>query len=262
LVSALRANGVLKSKRVEEAMLKVDRGEYSADPTEAYVDRPHSIGYGATISAPHMHIVAMQQLEHLLVPNAKVLDVGSGSGYLVACFSKMMEDKGKVIGIDVVKPLVEWSITNIKKSHGDLIEKGVIRIKAGDGWKGDVKNGPFDCIHVGAAAESVPQALLEQLAPGGRLLIPVDNRYQSGQSYLQIDKSKSGALTQTNLMGVQYVRLIHPKEDIKDEEDIETTTTSGIRSGGTTGGGSGISSGPGSSKKEDSYPPSTFKNQS
>jgi protein-L-isoaspartate(D-aspartate) O-methyltransferase len=239
LILALRANGVLKSKRVEEAMLAVDRGEFSADLREAYADHPHSIGYGATISAPHMHIVAMQQLEHLLKPGAKVLDVGSGSGYLVACFSKMMEDKGKVIGIDYVKPLVEWSIKNMRKSHGGLLEKGIIRLKLGDGWKGDLKNAPFDAIHVGAAAETVPKALIDQLALGGRLLIPVDHKYSSGQNYLQIDKLKNGAITQTNLMGVQYVRLVHPKEDFKeeDESDFPTTTTTSTTnepSAGTT----------------------------
>jgi protein-L-isoaspartate(D-aspartate) O-methyltransferase len=226
LIFGLRTNGVLKSKKVEEAMLAVDRGEFSADQGEAYADHPHSIGYGATISAPHMHIVAMQQLEHLLKPGARVLDVGSGSGYLVACFSKMMDDKGKVIGIDYIKPLVDWSIKNLKKSHGDLLEKRIVQLKHGDGWKGDSKNAPFDAIHVGAAAESVPKALLDQLALGGRLLIPVDNKFSSGQSYLQIDKLKNGSLTQTTLMGVQYVRLVHPKDDIKDDEPAFCTSES------------------------------------
>jgi len=207
-------------------MLAVDRGDFSADPGEAYEDHPHSIGYGATISAPHMHVVALQQLEHLLKPGAKVLDVGSGSGYLVACFSKMMGDKGKVIGIDYVKPLVDWSIKNMRKHHSDLLDNGIIRIKQGDGWKGDTKNAPFDAIHVGAAAEKVPKALTDQLAPGGRLLIPVDDHSSGGQNYLQIDKQKNGSLTQTNLMGVQYVRLVHPKEEFKDEEeDVSRSST-------------------------------------
>jgi len=203
-------------------MLAVDRGDFSASPTEAYYDRPHPIGWGQTISAPHMHATALEQLKDKLKPGARVLDVGSGSGYLVACFSKMMQDKGKVVGIEVVKPLLQQSIVNMKKSHADLLEKGIISLKYGDGWKGDPENAPFDAIHVGAAAEKVPQALLDQLAIGGRLLIPVDSEdlWHGGQDFLQIDKTGKNEFTKKNLMGVQYVRLVHPTEEQEKEHEL------------------------------------------
>jgi len=199
LVSGLIRHGVLKSKRAEQAMLLVDRGDFSADPDEAYEDHPHQIGWGQTISAPHMHAIALQLLEDHLKPGAKVLDVGSGSGYLVACFSKMMNDKGKVMGIEVVRPLLDWSLKNMAKRHKNLLDEGLVQMKIADGWKGDVKNAPFNAIHVGAAAEKVPTALTDQLAIGGRLLIPVDvGGGGSGQNYLQIDKQSDGSLTQKN----------------------------------------------------------------
>jgi len=105
----------------------------------------------------------------------------------------------------------------LKKKHSNLLDEKIVTIKYGDGWKGDPKNAPFDAIHVGAAAEEVPKALTDQLAPGGRLLIPVDSSSGYGQDYLQIDKEKDGSLQKKKLMGVQYVRLIHPKEEDKSK---------------------------------------------
>jgi len=208
LVKGLRANGILKSPVVEEIMRKVDRGDYSSNKDEAYNDNPHSIGYGQTISAPHMHALCLEVLESKITkPDAKVLDVGSGSGYLSACFGRMIGEGGKVLAIDVVPELVNWATKNIKKHDGDLLEDGTVTIKLGDGWKGEPSLGPFDAIHVGAAAETLPQALVDQLAPGGRLVIPVGHQYSS-QKLLQVDKSMNGVVTKKNLLEVQYVPLV------------------------------------------------------
>ena len=85
LVQRLHTNNIIQSKRVIQAMLDTDRGAYA--PRDPYEDHPQSIGFGATISAPHMHAAALQYLESRLIPGAKVLDVGSGSGYLTACMA-------------------------------------------------------------------------------------------------------------------------------------------------------------------------------
>lgn len=82
LVHRLRQHGIIRTQRVYDALLAVDRGGYSK--WSPYEDAPQTIGSGATISAPHMHAYALESLHSKLVPGAKVLDVGSGSGYLTA----------------------------------------------------------------------------------------------------------------------------------------------------------------------------------
>jgi protein-L-isoaspartate O-methyltransferase len=71
-----------------------------------------------------------------------------------------------VIGIDIYDGLVKQSIENMKHGNPELLEKGIVKLKVGDGWKGDPEEGPFDAIHVGAGAEALPQSLLDQIKPG------------------------------------------------------------------------------------------------
>jgi protein-L-isoaspartate(D-aspartate) O-methyltransferase len=90
LVANLTKHGVINSDRVRAAMLATDRGDFVRDLSEAYQDCPQPIQHGATISAPHMHGHVLQLMEDKLQPGARVLDVGSGSGYLVAAFAHMV----------------------------------------------------------------------------------------------------------------------------------------------------------------------------
>merc|ERR1712046_552145 len=99
-----------------------------------------------------MHAHALELLANHLFPGARALDVGCGSGYLSACMSRMVGPHGLVLGVDHLVPLVELAISNIRKSDSDLLS-GQLAILHGDGWKGCPDDAPFDCIHVGAAAE-------------------------------------------------------------------------------------------------------------
>jgi len=196
------AHAASLSGRAFQAMRAVDRGGFIPSQV-SYMDTPISLGHSATISAPHMHALALKHLTDHLRQGARALDVGCGSGYICAVFAYMVGSMGKVVGIDYIEPLVEMSRRNLSKSHSALLESGRVELRVGDGWKGCPDEAPFDAIHVGAAADAMPTALIEQLRPGGRMVIPI------GHVYTQVDKSTDGVVSKTPLIGVNFVPLVH-----------------------------------------------------
>jgi protein-L-isoaspartate(D-aspartate) O-methyltransferase len=203
LVSTLKARGVIQSERVAAAMLQVDRGEFCTE--SPYEDRPSLIGSNATISAPHMHAYALEASLPALRPGAKVLDVGSGSGYLSVCYAELVKPGGRVVGIEHIDALVNASIRSTEKSHKDLLESGLLKFVVGDGRQGYPAEAPYDVIHVGAASEEVPSALIAQLAPGGILIIPVGG--EEGQVIRVISKDAHGNTGSKDILPVRYVPL-------------------------------------------------------
>jgi len=204
LIDNMNRNGLLKSDRVIEAMKKVDRANYVRLKSDAYYDAPSHIEFGATISAPHMHAHDAENLLPLCKPGAKILDVGSGSGYTCAVFHHLVED-GTVIGIDHIPELVHFSVQNLRNDGlGAQIDSDRIKMVVGDGRQGYPESGPYNVIHVGASAPALPHALVDQLARPGRMFIPVGD----GEQYIwQVDKDEHGTVKKTKLFGVRYVPL-------------------------------------------------------
>ncbi|CAI5745370.1 unnamed protein product [Peronospora destructor] len=223
LIEHLRHTGVISSDTVFNAMARTDRAKYLAQAEtldgrhvgalQAYQDVPHPIGYNQTISAPHMHAHAME-LGYLAIKdvnNPKILDVGCGSGYLTACLGRMVEDKGgHVFGLEIVPGLVQFAKKNLQTADGDLVDRGIVSVRCHNGWDGLPNEAPFHYIHVGAAAEVPPQALLEQLADGGRLVIPLDEA-RGGQVFVEITRHGTNYL-QRRLFGVCYVPLVRERK--------------------------------------------------
>ncbi|VDN98047.1 unnamed protein product [Rodentolepis nana] len=168
LVNNLRSHNVISSDRVHSVMMTVDRGYFIGH--NPYEDRPQSIGYSATISAPHMHAYTLNVLEPKLQPGARVLDVGSGSGILTACFALMVGPNGLAVGIEHVEELTHLSARNIQNwlnsrpmyngSAVDCTLGNNILLVTGDGRQGYPPHAPYDLIHVGAAAPSIPQEVI------------------------------------------------------------------------------------------------------
>ena len=141
-------------------------------------------------------------------PGAKVLDVGCGSGYLCAAFYELVKDteptRTQVVGIEHIPELAKLSVDNLKKSYSQPLSDGKIKIVTGDGRLGWPEHAPYDVIHVGAAAIKVPEALLKQLAPGGRMVIPVGDYMQE---MMIIEKDAEGNIGSEKLLDVRYVPL-------------------------------------------------------
>jgi protein-L-isoaspartate(D-aspartate) O-methyltransferase len=199
-------HGLISSESVAAAMKSVDRANYVLDKRYAYEDSPQSIGHDATISAPHMHAHAAELLLPYLRPGARVLDVGAGSGYLTSVLYQLVGPHGgTVVGIEHVSALTALAESNMRADGlGAALDRQAVVLVTGDGRLGYLEMGPYEAIHVGAAARAIPPALVEQLASPGRMIIPVGTY---SQKLMQVNKDARGEVTQKDLFGVVYVPL-------------------------------------------------------
>ncbi|KAI3761397.1 hypothetical protein L1987_51811 [Smallanthus sonchifolius] len=203
MVELLQRYGIIQSKKVAEVMETVDRALFVPDGFPAYEDSPMQIGFNATISAPHMHATCLQLLEKHLQPGMHALDVGSGTGYLTACFALMVGPQGRAIGVEHIPELVAMSLKNVEKSVvAPLLKDGSLALPVGDGREGWPEFAPYDAIHVGAAAPEIPKPLIDQLKPGGRLVTPVGNIFQELKV---VDKNEDGSVEVRTEIAVRYV---------------------------------------------------------
>ncbi|KAK9842552.1 hypothetical protein WJX81_005731 [Elliptochloris bilobata] len=178
----------------------------------AYLDMPLPIGHSQTISAPHMHATALELLVDQLRPGANVLDVGSGSGYLTAVMGEMVGRQGRVLGVERHAELAERSVASVEAAAPDLLRSGTVRLQAGNALDPELlaEAGPFDAIHVGAAApfSHMVQVLADNLKPRGRMVVPVGNPLSDSQMLKLVEKSADGVqLFERDLMPVRFVPL-------------------------------------------------------
>ena len=190
----IRARGI-STPAVLEALAAVPRHRFV--PAElaprAYDDTPLPIGYDQTISQPY--VVAFMTEAAALTPDTKVLDIGTGSGYQAAVLAEIV---GQVYSIEIVPDLAERS----RRLLADL-GYGNVQVRAGDGYRGWPDEAPFDAIVVAAAPDHVPPALVEQLAVGARLVIPV-GRFT--QEILIVTKTADGSTTEA-VLPVRFVPM-------------------------------------------------------
>ena len=203
---------------VKQLMNTYNRYHFVIHKKDAYIDRPSLLMEKQTISAPHMHAKAIEEMEDVLLPGNHILDIGSGSGYLCAVFGEAVGVKnhnknlrGKVIGIDVVQSLVDYSHKVIKKHYPHLFKyKDNFKIIKGDGKLGYPVNSvkqEYDGIHIGAACDNIPFHLLRQLKRNGVMVIPL----KLGENKLHfciLKKDKEGNIHIKDQGGVRYVPLI------------------------------------------------------
>ncbi|EGD73028.1 pcmt1 protein [Salpingoeca rosetta] len=216
LVSNLRNGGIIKHDDVEAALRATDRGLYVPKDQSPYEDAPQYIGYNSTISAPHMHAYALECLHDRLKPGARVLDIGCGSGVLVEAFSRMVGPEGVVVGVEHIPELAEMSKRNLKKcpEMAKRMDAGHVHVFAGDGFKGHPELGPYDAIHVGAAAAKMPQHLVDQLNVGGAMVLPLGPEH-GYQEFVKVYKNDDGELEKRHLLDVRYVPLTTPEHQLR-----------------------------------------------
>jgi protein-L-isoaspartate(D-aspartate) O-methyltransferase len=185
--------------RVRAALGKVERHRLvPADQANlAYRNHPLPIGHSQTISQPY--IVALSTDLLAPEPNHVVLEVGTGSGYQAAVLAGLVK---QVYTIEIVEALGRTAESRLAALGYKNIE-----VRIGDGYKGWPEKAPFDGIVVTAAAPRVPQALVDQLKPGGRLVIPVGERWEVQQLLLIVRKA-DGTVEQKNVLPVRFVPLI------------------------------------------------------
>lgn len=185
--------------RLRAALLKVRREAFvpPGAASLAYINAPLPIGSGQTISQPYIVAIMTELLD--LAPSDIVLEIGTGSGYQAAILAELAS---KVYSVEVVPELA-------RKARVALDQEGYrgVEIREGDGAAGWPEHAPYDAIIVTAAAPSVPPALLDQLKPGGRMVIPVGGRFDT-QSLMLITKNAGGEIARRQIIAVAFVPLV------------------------------------------------------
>jgi protein-L-isoaspartate(D-aspartate) O-methyltransferase len=186
----------VEDPRVLAAMRKVERHVFVPSDLEqrAYTDHPLPIGFDVTISQPY--IVALMSELAAVGPGDRVLEVGTGSGYQTAVLAEM---GAEVFSIEIIDPLAKSSAALLKRLGYDQVQ-----VKSGDGYQGWPEHAPFDAIVVTAAPQRIPEPLKQQLKEGGRLVLPVGERWSQE---LKVVTRSNGGFSERNVIPVAFVPM-------------------------------------------------------
>lgn len=227
LVDSLVRQKVITSQEVKRVFLALDRRLFCPSRTErdiAYTDAPTDIGCQQTISAPHMHAICLEQCKiHLESLNTvrntesgiiRILDIGSGSGFLTAAFALLLKEMGmldarqgkQVIGIEKYDMLTSASIDNIRKAIPEVLPH--VSIETANAYAYNGHGMAFDFIHCGAAAEHIPPNLIACLKQGGEMILPLGpHGYVQYMTVIRKSTTGDGLVEERTLMPVRYVPL-------------------------------------------------------
>ncbi len=196
----LKGRGI-KDERVLAAMGKVPREAFVPPESRdaSYEDGPLPIGYDQTISQPYIVAFMTEQLR--LKPSDRVLEIGTGSGYQAGILAELVSE---IYSVEIVEPLARSAEAALQR-----LGYNNVHVKIGDGYKGWPEAAPFDAIIVTCAPDKVPQPLTDQLKDGGRMVIPVGERFAQ-QLYLL--EKKNGQLRESITLPVRFVPMLREAE--------------------------------------------------
>jgi|GEM_PF-6942658 protein-L-isoaspartate(D-aspartate) O-methyltransferase len=216
LMEQLTSRQILKSDKIREALIAIDRSHFCETP---YVDRAIDIPCNMCISAPHMHVYELELAKKCFPTAKKILDVGSGSGFLTAIYTYLAPD-AEVYAIDCYEDLVKLSEENCSKVLSDEAFKRITFLQ-GDGEKGYPEGGPYDLINVGFMCSKIPIELVKELNRGGVLIVPIqkwntssyDKRLIAGRMCV-IEKDEHGLVWVKEGFSCLFV----PSQNVTSEE--------------------------------------------
>ena len=196
MVATQLAKRDIVNQRVLDCMQRIPRHQFvpASRQALAYTDSPLPIGKGQTISQPYIVALMTQLVDPQ--PHHKALDIGTGSGYQAAVLAELVKS---VHSIEIVESLANEARDRLAK----MDYKNII-VRYGDGYHGWESEAPFDIIIVAAAPDHIPQALVKQLAPGGKMVIPVGKYYQT---LIVIEKKLDGTVKQRDVVPVRFVPM-------------------------------------------------------
>ncbi|KAJ0403338.1 hypothetical protein ATCC90586_004844 [Pythium insidiosum] len=224
--SLVKTNVVAANSRLERALRAVDRAQFTPPDLRqspaSYENRPLKIGVIATISTPQQHAQVLGMLESHMQPGARALDIGCGSGYLVAVMAHLVGATGSVVGVDIVPELVEFSKQNLHDAlEEELLQATRVVASASKDVLASLPSDElFDCIHVGVAVETKQEAeaFAALLKPGGGLLVPL-GRGGEEQKLVKMTKTADGDVLKQDVMSVLCQPML---DDVPAAQVIET----------------------------------------